>query len=561
MPESYVYINAPTLDNADQSKFILNQDFQYVQAGETSNGEIAQFPLYQKFLNSEWNSSLGYSSLPRTNFKPGLWAQHGEEADNGGDYAIGNTAQIYSRLFQVGNLKQIRVRLYNKDYITADNRNSENHPPQITDYETAVPRIALFQNEFYANGTCNMDSYVLTAFANFESYNITDGAVYTLQQDFPITGKALNTLNYCYVIVFLPSANDWSNENLSIGRVFTFNQLRSLGVGNNNKKVGVRSVPRGSLDNRSYICGSSNTTSTFSSGQSRLLDFDFLIDVDLINEYISVNSKNHHLDIADVVELNRLRYSAPAINVSNNTRKSTVAKKIFLSHFSLTRGRNITAITGKNISYIQIPFQYTTNSADYETSSLKGNEIKNLINNQRQIEIANGHADGTEPSAEEYTTCDNIIAYSSFGENMVYEATFNNGKGFKYTGYGLWIKGKGANSGAANNIGVHYYINNDDNSKYSYSADDKMESVGNFEIVTPQIDIIFDYKTRKDWFDYIEFKESNSSGIISGNTISLGDWRIAVNPEGHLEIYHITATTAADRSIFYIPGTSNRTSI
>ena len=58
MSESYVYIDAPSLDNSDQSKFLLDTDLQIVQAGDESKGSVAKFPLYEKFLSTEWNSLL-----------------------------------------------------------------------------------------------------------------------------------------------------------------------------------------------------------------------------------------------------------------------------------------------------------------------------------------------------------------------------------------------------------------------------------------------------------------------------------------------------------------------
>ena len=555
MSESYVYIDAPSLDNSDQSKLKVNNEFQFVEAGTSDKGVMAQFPLYQKFLGNEWSSSLDYQSLGRTEFKPGLWAQQGEEISAGGDYAIGNTFQIYSRVFQVGNLKQLRVRFFDKNSINREGRNSTNHPAQITNYETLVPRLALFQNEYYDDDTVNSSSdYILKAFANYTSTS-DNGAIYTLQEDFLISGKALNTLNYCYLIVALPDGHDWSS--LVVGQTYSHGALRSLGNNASSKQLGFRSVPRGSLDNRSYICATPGTIDGYTSGQPRLLDFDFLIDVDLIDEYIGSNSKNHHLDVSEVVELNKLRYSAPVIDSSNKyIRKTTIANKIFVSDYSLTRGGNIN-LDGKTISYIQIPFQYTVGQSNWESSNLP---VKNLVNYERQIKVALGRADGAEPAEEDYIISDNILAYSSFTESLIYQVTFNKEKGFKYNGHGIWIKGAGV-GGGSNNFGVHYYIKADDNTRYAYNNSDKIDSNGTLVSCTPQVDIIFDYKTRKDWFDYIENKTSNltSSGGNSSifvNSISLGDWRIAVNAEGNLEIYHISATEDKDKSIFYIPSSN-----
>ena len=128
MSESYVYIDAPSLDNSDQSKFLLDTDLQIVQAGDESKGSVAKFPLYEKFLSTEWNTALSYNSLARTEFRPGIWAARGENVENGGDYCKGNVAKVYSRIFSLGRLLKLKVRFYNKGEITGEIRNSETHP-------------------------------------------------------------------------------------------------------------------------------------------------------------------------------------------------------------------------------------------------------------------------------------------------------------------------------------------------------------------------------------------------------------------------------------------------
>ena len=188
-----------------------------------------------------------------------------------------------------------------------------------------------------------------------------------------------------------------------------------------------------------------------------------------------------------------------------------------------------------------------------------------IVHSNRQIFIAQGKEDGSLPTEEDWICSDNIIAYSYFQDNMIYQCTYNNGKGIKYNGYGLYFRAArpAEDNSGANNFGIHYYESLEDGSKYAYSPDDIIRSTRNTDgyNATAHIDVIFDYKTRKDWFDYIENKTSNltSSGGNSSifvNSISLGDWRIAVNAEGNLEIYHISATEDKDKSIFYIP-TSN----
>lgn len=579
MSESYVYIDAPSLDNSDQSKFLLDTDLQIVQAGDESKGSVAKFPLYEKFLSTEWNTALSYNSLARTEIRPGIWAARGENVENGGDYCKGNVAKVYSRIFSLGRLLKLKFRFYNKDEINVENRNSDTHPSQVANYEAYVPRVAVFESLSKEDGTIDKDKFKFVSYASYESQD-EDGGTYALEKEVYITGKALTSLNYSFVFIFL-TANHSAPE-FVIGNTYSHLNLREEGLGNDNVNsddyVGLRSVPRGSLDNMSYICGTHNTNNGIGSGQNRLLDFDFLINVDLINEYIGENSDNHHLNISDVIELNKLRYSGPLFpDLSVYKRKNTAAGygnadntdfAVYLSDYSLSRG-NAISLKNKIISAIQIPFKYSTVASDYENSAMISYQFDTgsggILHSNRQIFIAQGKEDGSLPTEEDWICSDNIIAYSYFQDNMIYQCTYNNGKGIKYNGYGLYFRAARPtedNSGF-NNFGIHYYESLGDDSKYAYSPDDIIRSTRNSEgyNATAHIDVIFDYKTRKDWFDYIENKTSNltSSGGNSSifvNSISLGDWRIAVNADGNLEIYHISATEDKDKSIFYIP-TSN----
>ena len=579
MSESYVYIDAPSLDNSDQSKFLLNTDLQIVKAGDESKGSVAKFPLYEKFLNSEWNTALSYNSLSRTTFKPGIWSSKDETAEIGGDYCKGNVVKVYSKIFSLGQLLKLKFRFFDKNEITVENRNSETHPTQVADYGTYVPRIAVFESLIKDDGSIDKDKFKFISYANFESQD-ADGGTYVLDKEVYITGKSLTSLNYSFVFIFLTTGH--SAPEFIIGNTYTYLNLREEGLGSDNSNsadyVGLRSVPRGSLDNVSYICGTHNTTSGKGSGQTRLLDFDFLIDIDLIDEYIGENSENHHLDILDVVELNKIRYSAPLFpDLSLYKRKNTAAGygnanntdfAVYLSDYSLSRG-NAISLKNKVISAIQIPFKYSTDESDYENGPMITRQFDTgsggIVHSNRQIYIAQGKEDGSLPTEEDWICSDNIIAYSYFQDNMIYQCTYNNGKGIKYNGYGLYFRAARPveDSSGSNNFGIHYYEKLEDNSKYAYSPDDIIRSTNNSDgyNATAHIDVIFDYKTRKEWFDYIENKTANltSSGgnnSIFVNSISLGDWRIAVNAEGNLEIYHISATEDKDKSIFYIP-TSN----
>ena len=72
--ETLIYINAPTLDNADACTFVKNNDFNYATAGETESGDDANLVLYDKFIKLNEHSSLEEPDLSRITFNSGVWA-------------------------------------------------------------------------------------------------------------------------------------------------------------------------------------------------------------------------------------------------------------------------------------------------------------------------------------------------------------------------------------------------------------------------------------------------------------------------------------------------------
>ena len=502
MSESYVYIDAPSLDNTDQSKLILNEDFKYVQAGDSARGNIAQFPLYEKFIGSDWKNSVISNSLPRTNFKSGQWSLSGN-VNSGGDYIGGNTAQIHISNFIVGKLEKLRFRFYKKAEITAANVNNTFVHSEIDDYST-VPKVYILA--VVMNGETVSENYRLVAIANRSANN-----EYLLDRDFYITGKNLVTKSFRLVFVFAPAgSNIVVNENEDYQ--FTEGSLRSF-ANADNKRVGLRSVPRGPLDNRSYICADGGTYGGIANGQNRLLDFDYYIDNDLVEEYLGGASSRHHISALDIENLNYMKYSAPAIAAINYSRKSASANKVFISHNSLTRNENF-PLTGERISSIQIPFAASYNESDYENSGMLGGEFNQpaggLWHTNRVIWIWQGDGEPPSLTTEDQTNIANgweksneVFAFSYFEAPITYTATFGT-DGIIYKGKGIWMTAikPASDAQGKNTIGVHYYENN--GTKYAYSSTDKIYSTSSTFNATANIKVIFNYKLRNDWFDYLE---------------------------------------------------------
>ena len=512
MPESYIYIDAPSLDNTDQSKFVLNSDFNFVQAGDASKGSVAEFPIYGKFTNSAWRNSIASNSLPRANFKPGRWQlTQNSNINLGGDYVAGNTAQVHISNFIVGKLTKLRFRFYDKNQITDANRVEGFVHNEISNY-SEVPLVYIFAAVYNADGTlANNDTFKIVALARREDNASAEDNVYILDRDFRVSPKNLTTNNFRLTFVFAPSE---FNMQLDENVIYNFNDLRRCA---DNAKVGIRSVPRGPLDNKSYICQNGGTSAGIVNGQNRLLDFDYLIENDLIEEYLGGASSRHHLSTLDIESLNLMKYSAPQINVTNYTRKNTAAQKIFISDNSLSRN-GVLKIKDEKITALQIPFTSSNLNTDYETSSLISDRFDGgggaLWHTNRFIWVWQG--DGT-PSA--LTTSDStniangwiksneLIAFSYFDVPIVYSLTFGT-DGLPYKGKGIWISAHKPEqeSSGRNNLAVHYYEK--DGAKYAYNSSDKIYSDATNStselIATPDVRVVFNYKLRSDWFNYLE---------------------------------------------------------
>lgn len=490
-----IYINAPTLDNSDQSYFIKDEDFKTVKAGEGNS--VAEFPLYEKFLLSKWRHSLDSAGLARKTIKPGQW-NIVDNINDGGDFIAGNTVQVHGSNFIVGKLISLRFRLYNKNQI-----NTNIVPDELSSYST-VPTVYMLES----NGP---DQYKLVAICNWHSEN-----TYVLDRDYYFTAKKLANNNFRIVFVFAPS-----NSGITVdpNTTYTFNNLRGYS-NSEQKRVGLASVPRGSLDIKSYICHNGASSGTMiACGQNRLLDFDYQVDNDLIEEFLGDGSSNHHLNSLDTEELNLLKYSAPVIKIVGYDEKSTAANYVYISHESLSRN-NIFNIVGSKINSIQIPFTAYGDTSKYENgqtmydSKFNGNNgvwHTNRVIWVYQPSVKPTSSTLTKPSGsinEEngWIKADNTISYSYFDTPNIYRSTFENKEGFTYNGNGLWIASlkPADDSNGESTLATHYYQNG--NSYYQYNPLDKIYSTytTNGFNATANVKVVFDYGLRGDWFDYIE---------------------------------------------------------
>lgn len=590
--KSYVYIDAPSLDNADQCKFILNKDFQYVQTGETGN--VAELPLYEKFVGNEIGKSMDLEGLGRTVFKNGLVSNKSESTNISGDYLIGNVCQVWINIFKIGTINGFKFRLFNKSEITAANRNSTTPTSYIDNY-SSVPRVAIF-GPVFENDVLDKNRYQFLDYAEYTETDADGSGIYTVRNkaSVAVSGKMLNAIGCCLCFVFLPSG-----INLNSGHdtnPVTFGNLRNAYVSgdeNSPRKVGLRAVPRSGLDNRSYICYNTDTNSGFNCGESRMLDFDYFVNCDLIDEYIGTNSRNHHLDILSVKDLNSLRYNAPLHYTGNLfNKKIGIVKEegnskglIYISHESLSR-KNIFDIVNKPISSIKIPFKFSNVNEDYYTNGLKDGEFLTeaggLCHTSRMLHISLETDQDGNPT--NWITSDDYITYSRYDDLYYYEFKFNNTNSelLKYKGRGIWIKAAPpAGEQGRKSLAFEYWdYDNGDKHFWAYSQKDKVYFSGETTPinVTPRISVIFDYAARNEWFNYVEYAlldhtddSSNFGGFtggiipgeggepgggsISGNSLTLGEWRIYVTDDGNLAVQH--SESPEPYNVFEKPGYKN----
>ena len=548
MSESYVYIDAPSLDNSDQSKFTVNKDFQYVQAGDPSKGNVAQFPLY------------------------------------------GNVCVVISKIFKVGYLKGFNFRIFAAN--------------SYTDYDYQnISKVAIFSMSI-ENGQIKRDLYDLVGYAYYEPSD-DNPCYFKVDREIKITGEMLNLPEHAFCFVFLKNNKDISDDHkLSVNR-----DTLQKNYCDENDKVRLRGLPRGGVDNKSCITKKAGQNGAFKTFDLRILDFDYYLDVDSVDEYIGINYNSHHISSNEIKDLNILRYAAPAIVPGQNYTKKIVSTPwcnevnslgekykgwVKISDKSLTRNNKFNLL-GKPVTSIKIPFFASSDSNDFVKKDSGDATVQGGFTNtthsyyvtNREILIA---LEEDENGFPKWIPGDDMISISYYKEDTVYEVTFKNHKNrdeLLYKGNGIWIAARppkkvdGTFENGRFNFPFHCWVKNGTlNECWTYNQDEtdydyvhwtdytvptEDNEVSREELknrtklrLTPNIKVIFDYQNRGEWFDYIESSANNGSGgsVIEGNSISLGDWRIAVNTDGNLEIYHISATEDKDKSIFYIP-TSN----
>ena len=517
--KSYVYIDAPSLDNADQCKFILNKDFQYVQAGESGN--VAEFPLYDKFQSkSNYFTSFSMPGISRTNIIDGIINTSNDTL--GGDYKNANVCKVYSKIFKVGKVKKLIFKLFS---ITG------NTISPLSDYRT-VPAVAIFVTRFKDDGTVDVNNLDFITYARYTEKSQDGYGIYDIEGEFAVSGKVLTTPLCGFCFVFLNTSalkSDAHLKNVSFGTLSS--EYCSF-------KPGLRMVPRGSIDNVSYICYNTSLT-TRSDGEKRVLDFDFEQDIELVDEYIGANSPNHHLDSSEFRDLNGLRYSAPAFMPGNTYTKLIGATgwvnngknewgdvlngkgHVKISDNTLSRNGSFN-LMGKSVFAIKIPLQYSTKSNDFINSGIQGgytNSGSGLVNTNRRIIISLDCDENGNPI--NWVQADDYLSVSYFNDYITYEATFkdvSNKDHLRYKGKGIYIAAipvKFSNGTFENgNYNLPFYCwRNNSGNYWQYTPNEDYAVIADYNkattavtktYMTPGIKVVFDYASRAEWFDYLE---------------------------------------------------------
>lgn len=535
MSDSYVYIDAPSLDNSDQCKFILNEDFQYVKTG---NNNAAQFPLYEKFLNdNEFNTSLNLPGLTRQSFiEDDAVFDETNYSVIGGDYINGNVCVVISKIFKVGYLRGFNFRIFAED--------------SYTDYDYQnIFKVAIFSMSI-ENGQIKRDLYDLIGYAYPEPSD-DNPCYFKVDGEIKITGEMLNLPEHAFCFVFLKTGREISNNHkISINR----DELQK-NYCKDTDKVRLRGLPRGGVDNKSCITKEASQRGAFKTFDLRILDFDYYIDVDSVDEYIGINYDSHHISANEIRDLNILRYTAPPIVPGQNYSRKIVGTPwcnvvnslgekykgwVKISDKSLTRNNKFNLL-GKPITSIKIPLLASSDSNDFvkrdsgDTMVQGGftNTIHSYYVTNREILIA---LEEDENGFPKWIPGDDIISISYYKEEIVYEVTFKNHKNrdeLLYKGNGIWIaarppkKVNGTFENGRFNFPFHCWVKNGTlNECWTYNQDEidydyvhwtdytvpaEDNEISREELknrtklrLTPNIKVIFDYQNRGEWFDYIE---------------------------------------------------------
>ena len=557
-----VGINAPTLDNSDECKIIRNEDLLYATAGNPANGPVANLALYEKFIDSGCHSLYDSPDISRRTFNSGAWAMPDNSNDqpwNGGDYYLTAFSHIKADLFRTGKLNGFRFKFFTKDSYTTDtpqllipNTGNITDKNELWDYINdkttnpgVVTRVVLLvpnivnddQNGWKFGAFAKLDLDSLPSEAN-DWYN------FKVESDFYISTEFTNKLNYSFVLFFLPNADNWVSSNNKVeeifkpGIVYSGQSLRNIvGNGDSDRVVVMRSAPRGSLDGISYVYAPTTDTSDGTrNGQNRLLELEYCMDTDLVDEYLTDNASKHHLDIKEVQELNTLRYSAPMRPDESWEPIKAAVTRIFISDNSLTRNGNIDLI-GKPIKSIRIPFSLGERE-NYIVNDMFNNHLMSriggLCHTNRKVKIS---LDGGQTEIEST----NYFAYSYFKDHMVYEWFFDadDPAVLKYSGHGIRITG-GPPAGQQGNNTLAVDLFKKGSKYYAYSDGDIIDTTHtNYKNInaTPAVKILFDYMQRGDWFDYVE----NRNLIINENISAIEN--DIINVENTIkEIYNISNT-------------------
>lgn len=525
-----------TLDNA--SNIIMEDKGNHLSLDYGK--EDFKIAPYSGLLQDVWDTSILSPDLSRNIPKVGMVGLNNasivESLASGGDYFNGNVVKVSTAIFKVGEIKKFRFRFYDltaptsPDLITNDNKDSYNIPEVIS----------IFSNTEIIKAGGKADDFKFLCDIHLDENNEdNNGLIYTVSEPIVITPEIINAVKGGFVFANLTNLKSdkaaWKDGTTIIPFSSFF-----LGGGafNDNvvPKLGMCALPRGSRDVASYIVLANNMNGGIASGQSRLLDFDYNTEVDLVREFLGENTKKHHLDIKDNNELNYMRYSAPPILASGSFTDKKVkivsTKKgdfnsandawIYISHESLTRGRF--NLINKKINSVVIPYMISGDDSDYHDQNSKNlifDNASGVIHTNRCLSIAQTEGPDVYPTASDWITSENFVTFSYFTDYNYYTFTFENNDRLLYKGNGIWIAGnKLAGENGFNSIPLLCYKVTDD-SYYQYQVNggeckDFVYVAGPQKLnTTPNIKVFFDYQSRSDWFDYLEWLAISTANTTS----------------------------------------------
>lgn len=422
MSDNRVYINAPTLDNADECTFDKNISTLTVKVGQDNRGENANLIMHEKVLRDAIYSPADSYFVPTNRYKPGMWSAKDDitngidpynrfaayrynnpdvdsfnEATDGGDYHNNGCVTLATNYFKAGLITHFFFKFFSQVPLTEDEElQYYDNIDSLAFMEPASD--ASYRVYSYANKVTELDetdkNYNL-----YKKYVDDNWTMFELETPYFVSTELTQDPAKAFAFAFydkdfkdypraaypgetnpidetkweIITKDSWRSAWFPLGKEFwDGSNLRTYPITEYGVQYFMRSHARSSADCRSYIFANNNGSVGIKAGQSRLIECCYKIVEELVDEYIGDNSVKYHLSEDEFTDLNMMRYTAPQFRKPiGSTRKLVPTREIYISDASVTKHGLIDCLD-TSITSIVIPFRYSDDLSDYFDKNTSG---------------------------------------------------------------------------------------------------------------------------------------------------------------------------------------------